>query len=266
MTKNQTRYEQESLKLEHRKLWVSLIKHIVTIVVIGLLSLLLENSFKTKQLLMQELEMMGRFISTAIDDNAAVRMRFAQYFAVVSSDKKARERWNDYYQIVEAEYRMHQDSLRVLDKKVKTIYQELDSLAQALKQEKLANVRLNTQIAQKKSELIAAQNRMAQHEKEVTIPPRADVTDKYLLIIKTTKSHFEDVRKIRSQLPPMIQMQIQIVERLPMTEIADTPILFYSSGTLLEMAQQIRSFIGWEDEVALRFNNAIQSQFELVIP
>jgi len=266
MAKNQNKREQEPSQLERHKLHLSLIKHIITVVVIGLLSLLLNNSLKTKQLLVQEMEMMGKFISTAIDENAAVRMRFAQYFKIISSNEKARERWNNYYQIVEAEYRMHQDSLLALDKKVKTIYLELDSLSQALKREKLANVRLNTQIAQKKSELLAAQNQMAKHEREVTIPAKVEVTDKYLLIIRATKARSEDVRKIQSRLPPEIQVQTEIVDKLPITERADRLMLYYSSRQFLEMAQQIQSSIGWEYDVAIQFNNAIQGQFELVIP
>ncbi|MCP4874100.1 MAG: hypothetical protein GY896_01325 [Gammaproteobacteria bacterium] len=43
-----------------------------------------------------ELEQLGKFIDHAIDENVAVRQRFAEYFATVSRSEEARTLWVDY--------------------------------------------------------------------------------------------------------------------------------------------------------------------------
>lgn len=75
---------------------VTVAKFLIGTVVLGGTTTAINYHIQKRQIETNELEQLGKFIDHAIDENVAVRQRFAEYFATVSRSEEARTLWIDY--------------------------------------------------------------------------------------------------------------------------------------------------------------------------
>jgi len=78
------------------EIWLKLGQFVIGSVVLGIATTVVNYHIQQREIEIKELEQLGKFVEQAIDENVAVRQRFADYFATVSRSEIARERWLIY--------------------------------------------------------------------------------------------------------------------------------------------------------------------------
>jgi len=94
------------------RIWLGLGKFLVGTVAVGVFSTWISHGIETRQVELKEMEEIGKFVEYALDENVALRLRFAQYFSTVVRSEELRTRWAVYSKLVEEEYAATQDSVR----------------------------------------------------------------------------------------------------------------------------------------------------------
>ena len=90
---------------ERLKLWLSFIKFVLGSFVIGLIALVIKASFQEREIEIKEQQQIGKFLDHALQQDIGVRRRFAQYFSKVTRSTEARSRWEEYYEVLNIEYK-----------------------------------------------------------------------------------------------------------------------------------------------------------------
>ncbi|MBU0910165.1 MAG: hypothetical protein KJ717_11415 [Proteobacteria bacterium] len=107
----------EQEKKTRLQLWLSFWKFFLGSVVIGILSVVLNNQIQSTELKMkaqeQKNEYVSKFLTQAMDDNLDKRVRFAHYFAMLLEDK-----WTGYYKELSEESKKEQTKLNETKKKI----------------------------------------------------------------------------------------------------------------------------------------------------
>jgi uncharacterized protein YcbK (DUF882 family) len=93
--------------LEFFKLWVDLGKFVLGTVIVGIFTAVINAQIQYKQIALSqqqiEQEHLSQFIEEAMSDRLVDRIRFAKYFASLTSSDAARIRWQQYYQELDEE-------------------------------------------------------------------------------------------------------------------------------------------------------------------
>ncbi len=86
------------------KHWMGFVKFFLGTFVIGIITVIVNHQIQSRELELKELDKLGNYIEHALVENVGVRRRFSQYFATVTRSDTLRERWKEYYSLVEIEY------------------------------------------------------------------------------------------------------------------------------------------------------------------
>lgn len=113
------------------ELWLRLGQFLIGTVVLGLATAVVNWQIQTRQVEIQEIEQLGKFVEHAIDENLTVRQRFADYFATVSQSETFRERWEMYKSKIDKELEKIEAKAKELEKKKEV---EIAEKAELLKQ------------------------------------------------------------------------------------------------------------------------------------
>ena len=93
--------------------WKWLISSVVVTGGISLTTIIIDAKNRSTELQIQinqeEKEYLTRFLDRAMDDNLEKRLRFAQYFAHVSTTNEYKEGWKAYYSLLNDEYKKWDD-------------------------------------------------------------------------------------------------------------------------------------------------------------
>ncbi len=73
-------------------------------IVFGLVTTAINHQIQEREIELKETEQLGKFVEHALNENVAIRRRFAQYFATVTRSDQLRVRWAEYSILVEKEY------------------------------------------------------------------------------------------------------------------------------------------------------------------
>lgn len=95
--------------------WLKFLQFFLGTVVLGLITTAVTFYIQNKEVEIKELEQLGTFVNHAIDENVAVRLRFAQYFASVSKSKSVRARWKAYEKLLLKEKQEEEQKLQSLE-------------------------------------------------------------------------------------------------------------------------------------------------------
>ena len=144
-------------------------------VVVGIATLYINSQIQQREVEVKELEQLGKFVEQAIDENPAVRQRFAYYFATVSRSELARERWRAYKAIVDAEVREAEQNKEELKRQKATAEEEAKRKEEELQKaramivqlQQKAQGRADPQLDKKLDELKVAQAKQTEAEQHV---------------------------------------------------------------------------------------------------
>lgn len=125
------------------ELLLKLGQFLIGTVALGIATFAVNSQIQKREVEIKEMEMLGKFVEHAINDNVAVRQRFAEYFATVSRSEDFRGRWGKYKKIIDDEFQDVENKTAELkekkeqeEKKVETLHQELTKIKE--QEEKLA--------------------------------------------------------------------------------------------------------------------------------
>ncbi|MCP5003543.1 MAG: DUF1566 domain-containing protein [Planctomycetes bacterium] len=94
--------EIEKIKLERLKVWVSVMKVLISVGIgtfgVAYINHTLQNKKLEGQMRTEEMNNLGKFLQHALNKDVDERMRFADYFAKLTISDKVRDRWKEYYQ------------------------------------------------------------------------------------------------------------------------------------------------------------------------
>jgi uncharacterized protein (TIGR02145 family) len=77
------------------------------------------------------MELFGRYVDYALNEDVGVRKRFAEYFAAGTISKDLRDRWNEYLVIINKEFEQINDSINSLTFLKDGLISELDNVCPA---------------------------------------------------------------------------------------------------------------------------------------
>ncbi|MGD2186938.1 MAG: hypothetical protein PVI71_12455 [Desulfobacterales bacterium] len=119
--------------------WLKFFQFFLGTVVLGATTTWVSFYIQNREVEIKELEQLGTFVEQAIDENVAVRLRFAQYFASVSKSDEVRKRWKAYEALLLEEKQKEEENLQKL-KEDKEKVSELETQVAASARE-LADLR-----------------------------------------------------------------------------------------------------------------------------
>jgi len=94
----------KSMSDDKFKQWMGFAKFFLGTFVVGIITVIVNHQIQSRELELKELDKLGNYIEHALEENVGVRKRFSQYFATVTRSDALRERWKEYYSLVEIEY------------------------------------------------------------------------------------------------------------------------------------------------------------------
>ncbi len=89
---------------EKLKLWLDFGKFFLGTFLIGFVSLVIKWGFQDREIAIKESQQVGEYVEYALLEDVAVRKRFAEYFKTVLVSDDHRERWENYFTLVENEF------------------------------------------------------------------------------------------------------------------------------------------------------------------
>ena len=110
------------------KIWLDFSKFFFGTVVIGFISLVVKTGFENREMAIKESDQIGKYVEIALREDVGARMRFAEYFKTVSMSDGYRQRWNAYYEIVNAEFIDTQQKVKNHELKIKALELAIDSI------------------------------------------------------------------------------------------------------------------------------------------
>ncbi len=127
--------ENSDQSLEKLKEWLSFVKFFLGTFLIGLIAAWVDSNIKNREMELQEIESIGKFIEHALTEEVGSRKRFAEYFAYVSRSEDARDRWKDYLKLIKKEYDSTVLKQTELKKQVEQVREEeIKAIAKVKKQ------------------------------------------------------------------------------------------------------------------------------------
>lgn len=149
-----TAQQESKTKLQ---LWLSFLKFVLGTVIVGILTVVLNNQIQNTELNIkaedQEQNYVSQFLEQAMEENIEKRDRFALYFAKVLQGK-----WRCYYGKVHEEFLLQKDKLEKTEDKLKT--------AEVLNEE--LKIQLKAAINSKdEAKIISVQSQLIQNEVEL---------------------------------------------------------------------------------------------------
>lgn len=110
------------------KLWLDFLKVFVGTFVLGFLGWVVDSGIKDREVGLKESEQVGKYVEIALGDDLNRRIKFAEYFKTVTSQKLSRERWENYHDLLIAERATKLRRTRVLQKEQELIMETIDSV------------------------------------------------------------------------------------------------------------------------------------------
>lgn len=98
---------------ERLKMWIDLGKWSIVSVGLVLMTKIIDTGFRDREVGLKEVTTYDRYTKLITDNNRlAERRMLAQFFANVSPSDEIRKGWQRYYEEINKEYLVHQDSLK----------------------------------------------------------------------------------------------------------------------------------------------------------
>ena len=113
----------------------NLVRLLLGTTVVGIFIAFLNYQIQNREVEIKELEQLGKFIEHALNENIAVRQRFAVYFATVSRSEKMRDRWKKYKIVVDNEEKETKDRVERLEKEISEIVTPVEERLQKVELE-----------------------------------------------------------------------------------------------------------------------------------
>lgn len=128
------------MDIEKQKQWLGFFKFLVGTVVLGLVSTLISYQMQRKEIELKQMDQLGTYTDQVLTDKLEERRTFAKFISTVSQSPGVRERWKEWYDIVDRDYRnlkaeidSLQDTVLAMDsrdvieaEKLKQLQQKLD--------------------------------------------------------------------------------------------------------------------------------------------
>lgn len=89
---------------------IELLKWFISSVVIVLTTLIVESKFKDRETGLEEMKIYNQYVEIILKaDNIEERWRLAEYFSIVTPTERLRERWIDYKNILDDDYKKYKN-------------------------------------------------------------------------------------------------------------------------------------------------------------
>ncbi len=89
--------EMEKIKLERLKVWGKVISVAITVVLGSVLVAIINRSIQNRQIDLQAIETLGKFVDNALTKDSQKRIRFAEYFAMLTPSTTLKNNWMAYH-------------------------------------------------------------------------------------------------------------------------------------------------------------------------
>lgn len=100
--------EEQNLRFERSKYWVEVFKWFTSSVVIVLVTLIIDTGFKERAAGIQEMQAYDKYVEVVLKaNNIGDRWKLAEYFATVTPTDRLRQRWEDYKDVIEKDYKFY---------------------------------------------------------------------------------------------------------------------------------------------------------------
>jgi flagellar biosynthesis GTPase FlhF len=148
--------------LDEKKLemWLQLGKFLIGTVVLGSVTTIVSWQIQLREVELKELELLGKFVEHALDENPTVRYQFADYFATVSQSEDFRNRWEIYKANIEKD-------LAKLRKKEEEERREKEAQEKELQKSREVILQLQSTLSELKSDSAADRETIAEREKSL---------------------------------------------------------------------------------------------------
>lgn len=117
------------MEKDRLKLWLDFGKFFLGTFLIGFISLVVKSGFESREIAIKESEQIGKYVEIALREDVGVRKRFAEYFKTVSVSDEYRERWTDYFDLVNSEFEKIENKAREVQSKIDSLSSKIDSLS-----------------------------------------------------------------------------------------------------------------------------------------
>lgn len=135
------------------------VRFIVGTVAVSIIVPFLNWQIQSREVEIKELEQLGKFVEHALNENIAVRQRFAKYFATVSRSEGMRGRWDKYKSVLDKEEKETKE-------KVERLEQEKNQLV-AQSEKRLKNIELELQKLEEQKRLAMEASKKEKIKKEI---------------------------------------------------------------------------------------------------
>ncbi len=183
------------------------VRFLVGTVAVSIVVPLLNWQIQSREVEIKELEQLGKFVEHALNENIAVRQRFAEYFATVSRSEKMRDRWNKYKSVLDKEKKETQERVERLEKqKIEIVaqtdkrLQEVEVELQKLEEQKRLAIeavekeRIKNELVAKQTSLKEAVAQRARIEEQVA-QVQSEIKNAKAELVFPTKSTFATMRE-----------------------------------------------------------------------
>lgn len=159
------------------------VRFIVGTVAVSVVVPLLNWQIQSREVEIKELEQLGKFVEHALNENIAVRHRFAEYFATVSRSEKMRNRWNKYKDVLDSEKTKTQEKVERLEKEKADLVAQAEKRLQEIGAE-LQKIEEKKQIAIEEAEKERLKNELAKKQTslEEAVAQRAMVEEQVAMV------------------------------------------------------------------------------------
>jgi len=154
-------------------LWLKLGQFLIGTVGIGLVTIYINYQIQEREIEIKEMETLGKFVELAINDNVAVRQRFAEYFSTVSRSEDLRKRWAVYSDILNEEFRAEEIKTVEINQQKEEEEKKLAALREQLEEAvRTANdkQKILQMVEQQDSKIAALQAQLKEAKAEITYP------------------------------------------------------------------------------------------------
>ena len=115
--------EEENRHNDKLKIWLDFWKFILGTVILGLVTVSINNAIQERELDLKEQEQVGQFLNQALEKDVESRKRFSEYFSLVTRSVNLKKGWQDYHDLVLKEYNDNQKAIKEKEEKMKNLPQ-----------------------------------------------------------------------------------------------------------------------------------------------
>ncbi|MCK4662352.1 MAG: hypothetical protein KAT68_05775 [Bacteroidales bacterium] len=187
------------MEKEKLKLWLEFGKFFLGTFLIGFISLVINSGFESREIAIKESEQIGKYVEIALREDVGVRKRFAEYFKTVSVSDEYRERWTEYFHLVNSEFKMIETKALNVQMKMDSLNMKINLITKQNENEYQNKVDSLKEIIQ--TELIELQNEKENLQKELSVKKQdVSINEPFIIGLYSLKPNEKEKKLIKKYI------------------------------------------------------------------